>query len=132
MIICSRGAPVDARFAARAFVVRWTRETGAELSAAVTDRMLFAYEMGHLRGRGDGMLRGGGNGDESLAMEQAKSAAVTFVARWICEAGVGGSGGITNYMLLAYEVGYLGGYGEGLDFCVIQYAALYDELERKE
>jgi hypothetical protein len=42
------------RFAAREFVARWARETGEELSAVVTDRMLFAYEMGYLRGRSDG------------------------------------------------------------------------------
>jgi hypothetical protein len=39
------------RFAAREFVARWARETGEEPSAVVTDRMLFAYEMGYLRGR---------------------------------------------------------------------------------
>ena len=43
----------QARFAAREFVARWARETGEELSAVVTDRMLFAYEMGYLRGRSD-------------------------------------------------------------------------------
>jgi hypothetical protein len=41
----------QARFAAREFVARWSRETGEPLSAVVTDRMLFAYEMGYLRGR---------------------------------------------------------------------------------
>jgi len=41
----------QARFAARAFVARWARETGESLSAVVTDRMQFAYEMGYLRGR---------------------------------------------------------------------------------
>lgn len=41
----------QARFAAREFVARWERETGESLSAVVTDRMLFAYEMGFLRGR---------------------------------------------------------------------------------
>lgn len=41
----------QARFAAREFVARWARETGEQLSAVVTDRMLFAYEMGFLRGR---------------------------------------------------------------------------------
>ena len=43
----------QARFAAREFVARWSRETGEQLSAVVTDRMLFAYEMGYLRGRSD-------------------------------------------------------------------------------
>lgn len=43
----------QARFAARAFVARWARETGEDLSELVTDRMLFAYEMGYLRGRSD-------------------------------------------------------------------------------
>lgn len=41
----------QARLAAREFVARWARETGEPLSAVVTDRMLFAYEMGFLRGR---------------------------------------------------------------------------------
>ena len=47
-------ASEQGRFAAREFLARWTRETGDEPSAVVTDRMLFAYEMGYLRGRGDG------------------------------------------------------------------------------
>lgn len=45
----------QARFAAREFVARWYRETGDGPSAVVTDRMLFAYEMGYLRGHGEGM-----------------------------------------------------------------------------
>ena len=44
-----------ARFAAREFVARWSRDTGEVPSAVVTDRMLFAYEMGYLRGHGDAM-----------------------------------------------------------------------------
>jgi hypothetical protein len=43
-------------FAAREFLARWTCETGEVPSAVVTDRMLFAYEMGYLRGRSDGSL----------------------------------------------------------------------------
>ena len=39
-----------ARFAAREFVARVSREMGGALSAVATDRMLFAYEMGYLRG----------------------------------------------------------------------------------
>ncbi len=42
----------QAKFAAREFVARWYRETGEAPSAIVTDRMLFAYEMGYLRGYG--------------------------------------------------------------------------------
>jgi hypothetical protein len=45
----------QARFAAREFVAKFAREMGAELSAVVMDRMLFAYEMGYLRGCGEGM-----------------------------------------------------------------------------
>lgn len=48
-------ASEQARFAAREFVARWYRETGEGPSAIVTDRMLFAYEMGYLRGHGDSM-----------------------------------------------------------------------------
>jgi hypothetical protein len=46
-------ASEQGRFEAREFVARWSRETGEVLSAVVTDRMLFAYEMGYLRGRSD-------------------------------------------------------------------------------
>jgi hypothetical protein len=45
----------QARFAAREFVARFEREMGGAVGAVVRDRMLFAYEMGYLRGRGDGM-----------------------------------------------------------------------------
>lgn len=41
------------RFAAREFLARWCRETGATLSPTETDRLLFTYEMGYLRGRSD-------------------------------------------------------------------------------
>ena len=43
----------QAKFAAREFVARWYRETGENPSAVITDRMLFAYEIGYLRGRSD-------------------------------------------------------------------------------
>lgn len=43
------------RFAAREFLARWSRETGEDPSAVITDRMLFAYEMGYLRGHGEGL-----------------------------------------------------------------------------
>ena len=43
----------QAQFAAREFVARFAREMGMELSAVVTDRMRFAFEMGYLRGRSD-------------------------------------------------------------------------------
>jgi len=46
----------QARFAAREFVARFTREMGEAPSPVVAERMLFAYEMGYLRGRGDAAL----------------------------------------------------------------------------
>jgi hypothetical protein len=46
----------QARFAAREFFARWKRETEESPSAALTDHMLLAYEVGYLHGRGDGML----------------------------------------------------------------------------
>lgn len=46
-------ASQQGRFAAREFVARWTRMTGETLSPLVIDRLLFAYEMGYLRGRSD-------------------------------------------------------------------------------
>lgn len=48
-------ASEQGRFAAREFVSRFERETGGDLGAVVRDRMLFAYEVGYLRGHGDGM-----------------------------------------------------------------------------
>jgi hypothetical protein len=47
-------ATTQARFAAREFVARFARDTGTDLSAVIMDRMLFAYEIGYLRGRSDG------------------------------------------------------------------------------
>jgi hypothetical protein len=44
----------QARFYARELVARFERDAG-ELSAVLRDRMLFAAEMGYLRGHGDGM-----------------------------------------------------------------------------
>lgn len=49
-------ASEQGRFAARAFVARWYRETGEAPSPLVTERMLFAYEIGYLRGRSDANL----------------------------------------------------------------------------
>lgn len=45
----------QAKFFAREIVARFEHDTGGELSAVVRDRMLFAAEMGYLRGHGDGM-----------------------------------------------------------------------------
>lgn len=45
----------QALFAARAFVARLERELGSVLPSGVRDQVLFAYEMGYLRGRSDGM-----------------------------------------------------------------------------
>lgn len=42
-----------AQFAAREFVARFERETGCELGEFVRERILFAFEMGYLRGRTD-------------------------------------------------------------------------------
>lgn len=49
----SEQASEQGRFAAREFVARWTRETGETPPPMVSERMLFAYEMGYLRGRSD-------------------------------------------------------------------------------
>jgi hypothetical protein len=54
IVSASDRASDQGRFAAREFLARWSRETGEVLSAVVTDRMLFAYEIGYLRGHGDG------------------------------------------------------------------------------
>jgi hypothetical protein len=47
----------QARFAAREFVARFAREMGAALPVVLGERMLFAYEMGYLRGAGDSSKR---------------------------------------------------------------------------
>ena len=44
----------QAKFKAREFVARWYRETGEAPNFTVSDRMLFAYEIGYMRGRSDG------------------------------------------------------------------------------
>lgn len=44
-----------ARFAAREHVARWERETEEALPPRARDLVLFAYEMGYLRGHGDGV-----------------------------------------------------------------------------
>lgn len=71
MSTASDQANDQARFAAREFVARWARETGEVLSAVVTDRMLFAYEMGYLRGHGDSMKTASTMFDE---LSQARAA----------------------------------------------------------
>lgn len=42
---------------ARDFIERYTRETGKPLPAEVEDFARFAYEVGYLRGHGDGLQR---------------------------------------------------------------------------
>lgn len=54
----------QARFAAREFLARFEREMGAQQSALVAERMLFAYEMGYLRGHGEGLRAGNEMFDE--------------------------------------------------------------------
>ena len=106
-------ASEQGRFAARAFVARWSRETGEVPSAVVTDRMLFAYEMGHLGGRGAFSLYFASMIDQQPASDQpgdlAQLAAGEFVARWAREIGEVLSAVVTDRMLFAYEMGYLRG-----------------------
>ncbi len=45
----------QARFAAREFVARFEREMGGDCTEVVRERMLFAFEMGYLRGRSSAM-----------------------------------------------------------------------------
>lgn len=54
----------QARFFAREIVARFEHETGDVLSAVVRDRMLFAAEMGYLRGHGEGIRTSGALYDE--------------------------------------------------------------------
>ena len=54
----------QARSAAREFLARLSRETGEAFSPVVVDHILFAYEMGFLRGHGNGMRAAGALYDE--------------------------------------------------------------------
>jgi hypothetical protein len=49
----------QARFFAREFVAHWEHEMGSALPAIVRYRMMFAAEVGYLRGHGEGMLASG-------------------------------------------------------------------------
>jgi hypothetical protein len=48
------GTSDQAKFAAREFVAQLERDLGSDLGAVVTDRVLFAFEIGYLRGWRDG------------------------------------------------------------------------------
>ncbi len=106
-------ASEQGRFAARSFVARWSRETGEVPSAVVTDRMLFAYEMGYLGGRGAFSLYVSRMIDQQPEPKQtedpAQLAAREFVDRWSSEIGEVLSAVVTDRMLFAYEIGYLRG-----------------------
>ena len=47
-------ASEQARFAARKFVARFEREMGTNIMGVTRDYMLFAFEIGYLRGRSAG------------------------------------------------------------------------------
>ncbi len=49
-------AAEQGRFAAREFAARLERDLGGDMPPLVKDRVLFAYEMGYLRGRSDEMI----------------------------------------------------------------------------
>lgn len=102
MMFSSEQASDQARFAARAFVARWSRETGEATELGVVGRMLFSYEMGYLRGCGRGMCGAGG-------VLEAGGAAREFVARWSRETGEHVLDVVVGRMLFAYEMGYLRG-----------------------
>jgi hypothetical protein len=57
-------AAEQALFAAREFAARLERELGNELSPVVLDHMKFAFEMGFLRGHGEGLAAAGAMYDE--------------------------------------------------------------------
>lgn len=66
-------ASEQGRFAAREFVARFEREMGVPLSSLIAERMLFAYEMGYLRGRSDAALEAMKMfGERSHAREEAR------------------------------------------------------------
>ena len=125
------------RFAAREFLGRWSRETGEVPSAVVTDRMLFAYEVGYMCGGRElmamfasgeaarGALDAEGVGDRASARGQ--EAGREFVTYWAGETGEVLSAVVTDRMLFAYEMGYLRGRSdagrEAID--------MFDEIARR-
>lgn len=104
----------QARFAARAFVARWTRETGEELGEYLTDRMRFSHEMGYLRGHGRGLQAGA-----MECGERAPQEANDFVARWSVATGMMLGSCDADRMRFAHEMGYLRGLSEGLRVVVV-------------
>lgn len=69
-----------ARFAAREFVARFDSEMGGGTSALVVERMLFAYEMGYLRGSSEKLEKFSADRDELLRVAQQASFAEGEVA----------------------------------------------------
>ena len=54
-----------ARFLAREFLARYTRETGTWIDPAWADFACFSYEMGYMRGRSDGLRHASALYDET-------------------------------------------------------------------
>jgi hypothetical protein len=114
------------RFAAREFLGRWSRETGEVTSAVVTDRMLFAYEVGYMCGGRELMALHSSGGlvfeeaDDAgeRASERGQEAAREFVTYWAGE---------TGEVLFAYEMGYLRGRGDA----GLEVLNMFDEIARR-
>ena len=111
----------QARLTAREFVESWMCETGEPASGIVANHMMFAYEMGYLRGHGTGLLAafvpllcGGSLAGADHTSEVARFAAREFVVSWGRELGAGLEEPVVDRLRLAYEMGYLRGHGAGL------------------
>jgi hypothetical protein len=106
------------KFAASAFVVRYEREVGCSLPVAVVYHVRFAFELGHLRGHGDGLLAASQMLQQQRkaddVAERAKSAADVFVERYGREVGCSLPVAVVYHVHFAFEMGYLGGHGDGL------------------
>lgn len=105
----SEQASDQARFAAREFVARWSRETGEATELGVVGRMLFSYEMGYMRGYGKGMCGAGGALEADLAAREFIDRGERATNEKMLEV-------VAGRMLFAYEMGYLRGHGDGATF----------------
>lgn len=64
MSVLTEQAADQARFFAREFVAHFEHEMGRVLPTVVRERMLFAAEVGYLRGHGEGMRASGALHDD--------------------------------------------------------------------
>lgn len=117
----------QSRFASRAFIARWARETGEKPALFLRRCMLLVYEIGYLRGYRAGVNGGMGPGLSTQVGEQAEHESRALVAHFFHARSVALSLLDADRMLFACEMGYLRGSCEGLH----AFANMIDEREEQ-